>query len=301
VKEIIALMAPGLFGTAIYQINILVSRLLAFSLTVSAATMMFYANRLMELPIGVFAIAVSTVVYPLLTKHAVEGKFAEMADDYRKGVRLILAINVPAAVGLALLSEPIVRLLFQRGQFTAEDTHMMAPLLMLFAVGMPFFSVVNLTVRAFYAVKDTATPVKIATIDFLVNVALSLMLREWFGVAGLVLASTTAIVVQMVLLQRALGRRLPGMTLAPLWPSLVKILAGSVVMGAVVWVGWHWLRGWDAVTGIGRFKMHEADLVAAFGLIPLGVLAYAAVLWALRIEGREELAALLRRRRKNAG
>lgn len=301
VGEIIALMAPGLFGTAIYQINILVSRLLAFSLTVSAATMMFYANRLMELPIGVFAIAVSTVVYPLLTRHAVEGRFAEMADDYRKGVRLILTINVPAAVGLALLSEPIVRLLFQRGQFTAEDTGMMAPLLMLFAVGMPFFSVVNLTVRAFYAVKDTATPVKVAAIDFLVNVALSLVLREWLGVAGLVLASTTAIVVQMVLLQRALGRRLPGMTLAPLWPSMVKILAGSFVMGAVVWGGWHWLRDWDAVVGIGKFKMREADLVAAFGLIPLGVLAYAAVLWTLRIEGREELAALLRRGRKAAG
>jgi len=300
VKEIIALMAPGLFGTAIYQINILVGRLLAFSLTVSAATMMFYANRLMELPIGVFAIAVSTVVYPLIAKHAVEGKFTEMADDYRKGVRLILAINVPAAVGLALLSEPIVRLLFQRGQFTAADTTTMAPMLMLFAVGMPFFSVVNLTVKTIYAVKDTTTPVKVALIDFAVNVGLSLILREWLGVMGLVLASTLAIVVQMVLLQRALGRRLPGMTLAPLWPGIVKVLAGSLVMGAVVWGGWHWVRDWDAVLAIGRFKMHEADLVAIFGLIPLGVLAYAAVLWALRIEGRDEFAALVRRKLKRA-
>ncbi len=300
VKEIIALMAPGLFGTAIYQINILVSRLLAFSLTVSAATMMFYANRLMELPIGVFAIAVSTVVYPLIAKHAVEGKFAAMAEDYRKGVRLILIINIPAAVGLALLSEPIVRLLFQRGQFTAGDTQSMAPLLALFAVGMPFFSVVNLTVRAFYAVKDTITPVKVAMIDFAVNVGLSLVLREWFGVIGLVLASTTAIVVQMVLLQRALGRRLPGMTLAPLWPSIVKVLAGSLVMGAVVGGGWHWLREWEAVVSIGRFAMHEADLIAAFGLIPLGMAAYAAVLWALRIDGRDELVAIVRRKLKPA-
>ena len=298
VKEIIALMAPGLFGTAIYQINILVSRLLAFSLTASAATMMFYANRLMELPIGVFAIAVSTVVYPMIAKHAVEGRFAEMADDYRKGVRLILMINVPAAVGLALLSEPIVRLLFQRGEFTAADTLAMALLLALFAVGMPFFSVVNLTVRAFYAVKDTKTPVKVAMIDFVVNVGLSLVLREWLGVIGLVLASTLAIVVQMVLLQRALGRRLPGMTLAPLLPSMWKILAGSLVMGAVVWGGWHWVRGWDAVLAVGRFTILDADLVATFVLIPVGMLAYGAVLWVLRIEGREEFAALLRRGRR---
>ncbi|HTJ77465.1 MAG TPA: murein biosynthesis integral membrane protein MurJ [Rariglobus sp.] len=300
VKEIIALMAPGLFGTAIYQINILVSRMLAFSLTVSAATMMFYANRLMELPIGVFAIAVSTVVYPLIAKHAVERKFAEMADDYRKGVRLILAINVPAAVGLALLSEPIVRLLFQRGQFTADDTLMMAPLLTLFAVGMPFFSVVNLTVRAFYAVKDTMTPVKVGVVDFAVNVGLSLILREWLGVMGLVLASTLAIVVQMVLLQRSLVRRLPGMTLTPLWPSIAKVLAGSLVMGVTVWAGWHWLHDWPVVVSIGRVTLHGADLVAVFGLIPAGVLAYAVVLWALRIEGRDEFRALLRRKRKTS-
>ncbi len=300
VQEIIALMVPGLFGTAIYQINILVSRFLAFSLTVSAATMMFYANRLMELPIGVFAIAVSTVVYPLIAKHAVQGRFAEMADDYRKGIRLILIINVPAAVGLALLSEPIVRLLFERGQFSAMDTRMMAPLLALFAVGMPFFSVVNLTVRAFYAVKDTTTPVRIALVDFVVNVALSLILREWLGVVGLVLASTTAIIVQMVLLQRALARRLSGMTLAPLWPSVGKILLASLVMGLVVAVGWRWMRTMDAVIHITRFTVHSSDLVASFGLIPLGMLAYALVLWLLRIEGWDELLAILRRRRNSA-
>ena len=290
-------MVPGLFGTAIYQINILVSRLLAFSLTVSAATMMFYANRLMELPIGVFAIAVSTVVYPLITKHAVEGRFAEMADDYRKGIRLILIINVPAAVGLALLSEPIVRLLFERGQFGATDTRMMAPLLALFAVGMPFFSVVNLTVRAFYAVKDTTTPVRVALIDFGVNVVLSLILREWLGVVGLGLASTTAIIVQMVLLQRALARRLPGMTLAPLWPSISKVILASLAMGLVVAVGWRWVRTMDAVIHVSRFTVHSADLIAVLGLIPIGILAYALVLWLLRIEGGEELQALLRRRR----
>jgi putative peptidoglycan lipid II flippase len=296
VREIIALMAPGLFGTAIYQINILVSRFLAFSLTVSAATMMFYANRLMELPIGVFAIAVSTVVYPLIAKHAVEGKFAEMADDYRKGVRLILAINVPAAVGMALLSEPIVRVLFQRGQFTSADTLAMAPMLAIFAVGMPFFSVVNITVRAFYVLKDTSTPVKIVAVDFVVNVVLSLLLREWFGVKGLVLASTTAIIVQLFLLQRALGRRLPVLTLAPLVPYVAKVLAGSLAMGLVVWGGWHALSGMDLVFSLGRLRMQGADLIAIFGLIPLGVLAYGGVLWALRIEGLEDLQAMIRRR-----
>ena len=285
VREIALLMAPGLFGTTIYQVNIYVSRLLAFSINDSAATVFFYANRLMELPIGVFAIAVSTVVYPLIAGHAASRNYPAMAGDYRKGVRLILVINVPAAAGLALLSEPIVRLLFQRGEFTGADTHAMAPLLALFAIGMPFFSVVNLTLRAFYSIKDTATPVKIAAIDFLVNLCLSLLLMRWLGAAGLVLASTAAIIVQTVLLNRALARRIPEMRFGTLWPSLGKIMLATAGMSVAVGAGWY---------GLGRmYGGRAADVLAVVGLIPLASAAYAGLLWVLKIEGREELRALL--------
>jgi putative peptidoglycan lipid II flippase len=285
VNEIAQLMAPGLFGTAVYQINVYVSRLLAFSLNDSAATLLFYANRLMEFPIGVFAIAVSTVVYPLLARHAVAARFDDMAADFRKGMRLILLINVPAAAGLALLSVPIVRLLYQRGAFTGADTRVMALLLALFAIGMPFFSVVNLTVRAFYSVKDTATPMKIGALDLLVNLGLSLVLMRWLGAAGLVLASTTAIVVQTLLLKRALTRRIPEMRFAPLLPSLAKILLATALMSVVVGAGWFAL---GRVVG-GR----TADVLAVTGLIPLAGATYAGLLWWLKIEGREELAALV--------
>jgi putative peptidoglycan lipid II flippase len=287
VREIAALMIPGLFGTAIYQVNIYVSNLLAYQINDSAATLLFYANRMMELPIGVFAIAISTVVYPLLARHAVAGRFETMAEDYRKGVRLILIINVPAAAGLALLCQPIVRLLFQHGHFTAANAHAMAVLLALFVIGMPFFSVVNLTVRAFYAFKDTATPVKVAAIDFLVNLILSLLLMHWLGAAGLVLASTTAIIVQTLLLQRALVRRVPAMRFAPLWPSLGKILLATAGMAVVVQAGWWGVRA--AVPG------RMADAVAVVGLIPLACVVYGGLLWLLRIEGREELRAMLAR------
>jgi putative peptidoglycan lipid II flippase len=291
VREIAALMAPGFFGSAIYQVNIYVSSLLAYSLNDFAGTLLFYANRLMELPIGVFAIAISTVVYPLIARHAVEKNFTAMADDYRKGLRLILIINVPAAVGLALLSRPIVSLLFQHGNFTAAEAKLMAPLLMLFVVGMPFFSIVNLTVRAFYSVKDTKTPVKVATVDFCVNLILSLVLMRWLGTVGLVLASTTAIIVQTVLLQRALARRLPELTFAPLWPSVGKVLLAALAMGGVVWAGREWAAGL-------ALRPRAADALAVLGLIPVGAAVYGAALWSLRIEGREELTALLRKKIK---
>ena len=293
VREIAVLMAPGFFGSAIYQVNIYVSNLLAYQINDSAATLIFYSNRLMELPIGVFAVAVSTVVYPLLARHAVEGRFDHMAEDYRKGVRLILLINTPAAAGLALLCQPIVRLLYRHGQFTGADAHAMAVLLALFVIGMPFFSVNNLTIRAFYSVKDTATPVKIATIDFVVNLVLSLLLMRWLGAAGLVIASTTAIIVHTVLLKRALGRRFPEMTFAPLGPSFGRILAATAGMSSVVAAAW-----WGVRMAVGG---RLADLIAVVVLIPLGCAAYAGLLWALRIEGREELWETLRRLGRGRG
>ncbi|HSY52880.1 MAG TPA: murein biosynthesis integral membrane protein MurJ [Opitutaceae bacterium] len=289
VREIAALMTPGFLGTAIYQVNVTVSGLLAYSINDSAGTLLFYSNRLMELPIGVFAIAISTVVYPLIARHAVEKNFTAMAGDFRKGLRLVLVINVPAAAGLALLSGPIVRLLYQHGKFTAEDSHAMTPLLALFVVGLPFFSVVNLTVRAFYALKDTATPVKIAVIDFVVNLVLCLALRHSLGAVGLVVASTTAIIVQTLLLQRALARRVPGMHFGLLWRSVAKVCVATLVMSVFVWAGQHWLAG----EGLGRL----GDFVAVAGLIPLGVVLYGAVLWLLKIEGHDEFSSLLGRLR----
>jgi putative peptidoglycan lipid II flippase len=287
VREIARLMAPGLWGTAIYQVNLFVAQMLAMALNDSAAAVLFYANRLMELPIGVFAIAVATVVYPLIAKHAASGNIAAMRDDYRSGVRLILAINIPAAAGLALLSEPIIRVLFQRGQFGATDTQLMAPILAAFAVGMPFFSVASLMARAFYAMKDTTTPVKIATISFVVNVVASLVLMRPLGATGLALASTIAVVVQTVLLQRGLAARQAELAFAPLWRDLGKVLLGAAVMSAIVAVGWYPLRSYERV----------GDWLALVVLIPFAAAVYAGVVWVLRIEGREQLRDLVLRRR----
>ncbi len=290
VREISRLMTPGFFGTAIYQVNIYVASLLAYSINDSAGTLLFYANRLMELPIGVFAVAVLTVVYPLIARHATERKFTELAEDYRRGIRLILIINVPAAAGLALLSGPIVRLLYQHGKFDAAASQAMTPLLGLFAIGLPFFSITSLTVRAFYALKDTATPVRVAVVDFVVNLVLSISLMHWLGTAGLVLASTAAIIVQTLLLQRALVRKLPGMSLAPLWPTLVKVAVATFVMGVLVWGGWQ-------IIGATVARPRFADALAVFGLIPIAVAAYAWLMWLLRVEGYDVLLAMLRRKR----
>jgi putative peptidoglycan lipid II flippase len=288
VTEIARLMTPGILGTAIYQINFSVSRLLAFSLDDASATYLYTINRLMEFPIGVFAVAVSTVIYPLIARHAVKGDFVAMAGDFQKGIRLILVINIPAAVGLALLSGPIIQLVFHHGLVTQADARRMGLLLAVMAIGLPFFSVVNLMVRAFYAVKDTRTPVRVAMVDFVINIAVSLLLIRYLGVVGIVIASTTSIIAQAVLLERALVRRLPDMNFAPLLPSLGKVALGTVVMACVVEAGWIGARD----LGLGPAA---TAAIGVIGLIPAGVAAYGLALWKLRIEGRAEIEAMLAR------
>lgn len=289
-RGIVRLMVPTLFGSAIYLVNMAVTRLVGLSLNDTAASLLNLATRLMELPIGVFAVAVSTVVFPLIAKYASQGDHANLVASYRKGMRLILVINTPAAVGLAVLAAPIIRLLFQRGAFTEADTRSMMPILAVFALGLPFFSFVNLVLRAFYAQKDTTTPVRAAFLSFVVNLGLSLSLMGPLSTVGLAIASNVAVMVQAWYLQLHLARRQPSMAFRHLAADATKVLLASLIMGLVVAAGW-WCRGF-APEG----RMTDAFALAA--LIAGGVVVYAGLAWVFKIQGHEDLVALLRRRMK---
>ncbi|MDP3073970.1 MAG: murein biosynthesis integral membrane protein MurJ [Opitutaceae bacterium] len=284
-RQILRLMGPTVFGSAIYLINMAVSRFVGHSLNDSAVTVLNLASRLMELPIGVFAVAISTVIFPLISKFAAAGDWPNLAAAYRKGMRLILVINVPAAVGLGVLAAPIIRLLFQRGAFDAADTALMAPVLMVYALGLPFFSFVNLVLRAFYAQKDTATPVRAAVLSFVVNLALSAALMRPLGTVGLAIAGNVAVVAQAWYLQRALTRKHPEFRFGHLARDLGKVIAASAVMGVAVALGWRaWAQALPATGGavLGGIALH----------VVAGVAIYGGLLWAMKIEGRDDLAAV---------
>jgi len=284
-RQIVALMGPTVFGSAVYLINMAVSRFLGLSLNDSAVTVLNLATRLMELPIGVFAVAISTVVFPLIAKHAAAGDWEKLALAYRKGMRLILVINVPAAVGLTVLAVPIIRLLFQRGAFGAEDTAMMQPVLAVYALGLPVFAFVNLVLRAFYARKDTATPVRAAVLSFVVNFVLSVVLMKPLGTVGLAVAGNVAILAQAWYLQRRLADGHDGLRFGHLVVDLAKVVVASLVMGVVVGVGW-WFWPQTVIT---KFN----DALGLVVLICAGVAVYGGLLWLLRIEGRDDLAAVV--------
>lgn len=283
-RQILRLMAPGVIGTAIYQINFLVSRSLAFSLDEASVTVLTLANRIMEVPQGIFTVSVATVVFPLIATYAARGEMGNFAGAYWRGMRLILAVTIPGAAGLILLATPIITLAFQWGAFTAADTAITAPILAIYAVGLPFYSMVTQTIRGCYALKDTATPVRVAAVAFVVNLVASVVLMRWLGTPGLAWASNIAIVVQCVLLERALARKVEGLRLGVILPSVFKIGVATAAMAGAV-VGGKWAL--DAAGLAGR----TGDIAAIFVLIPVAIAVYAGALWMLRIEDREEIAA----------
>ncbi len=293
-RQILRLMGPTLFGSAIYLINISVSRFIGLSLNESAVAILNLATRLMELPIGVFTVAISTVVFPLIARHAAAGDWEQLAISYRKGMRLILVVNVPAAAGLMMLATPIIRVLFERGAFAAADTVAMRPVLVVFAVGLPFLSFVNIVLRAFYAQKDTTTPVRGAALSFVVNLGLSLLLMGPWGTLGLAIASNVAIVVQAVYLQTKLGQKRGSLSFHHVGRDLAKVVGAAAVMGVAVGGGW---QAWAHLVPAGKL----ADAAGLLVLIVAGLGVYAALVWWLRIEGRDDLAAVLAKLRARLG
>jgi putative peptidoglycan lipid II flippase len=284
-RAMVRLMMPTLFSSSIYLVNMSASRFIGLSLNDAAVAVLNFAQRLMELPIGVFAVAVSTVVFPLISRYAAAGQSAELTRAYRKGMGLILVINVPAAAGLAVLALPIVRLLFQYGRFHADATASMTPVLVANAVGLPFLSFASLALRAFYAQKDTVTPVRAAVLSFVLNVGLSLALMGSLSTVGLAIASSVAVAVQAAYLQWQLARKHEGFAFRHLTGDLVKVCGASLVMAVIVFAGW---LGWARVAAPTKLM----DAVGVALLIGVGVSVYGGIVWFLRIEGREELTAL---------
>ena len=290
-RAMVRLMVPTLFSSSVYLVNMSASRVIGLSLNDQAVSVLNYAQRLMELPIGVFAVAISTVVFPLISRYAAAGDMANLAAAYRKGMRLILVINIPAAIGLGILAAPIIRVILQNGHFDRGDTAMMTPVLIANALGLPFLSFAGLALRAFYAQKNTVVPVRAAILSFIVNIGLSVALMHSLSFVGLAIASSIAGAVQAVYLQWHLTRIQDGCAFRYLVRDLGKVITAAVLMGVVVAAGWF---GWTHVVP----SRLLTDIAGVAVMIALGVAVYAAGAWALRIEGRDEIAALIARFRR---
>ncbi|MEM9226670.1 MAG: lipid II flippase MurJ, partial [Verrucomicrobiota bacterium] len=210
-----------------------------------------------------------------------------LAQVYGEGVRLILAITVPAAVGLFLLAEPVLELLFAWGRFDTMDVELTTPILMVFAGALPFYGLATIATRGFHALKDTRTPVRVAVVSFVVNLVLSLALMFPLGTLGLALANVVSAAVQAIGLAWLLPRTHTSYHGARYATGLAKIIMAALVMAGVTYAVYAFAGNlaWEAKA--------RAGLAVGAG-ITLSVLAYFTVLWSLRFEDRAALAKLLR-------
>lgn len=200
-NRIRSLFWVGAFGAAVAQINILVSRLLAYSLDDQGALpYLFLSARLIELPLGVFAIAISTVLFPELARSSGLSDDRGFEEFFAKGFRLTLAITLPAAIGLGLLSEPILHVLFQWGRFGGEDVSQAAKVLCVSVASLPFYAISAYLVKAFHARKQMKPPLVAGIVSFAVNLGLSLFLMKHYGVIGLAWANVGSSFVQTLIL-----------------------------------------------------------------------------------------------------
>src|SRR6266852_2279449 len=208
VRAIAGRLWPAVFALAAVQVTVLVNTLLASLLPQGTVSYLYYADRVMEFPLGVFGIALATAALPSMSAQAARGDHAALRDTVSFSLRLSAFIAVPAAVGLVVLGHPIVRLLFQRGEFTASDAVLTTQALAGYAVGLPAFSATRLAAQTFYALGDTRTPVWAGLVSVAANIALALLLMWPLRHAGLALASSLSAYVNLALLYWLLRLRL---------------------------------------------------------------------------------------------
>ena len=276
-RELWQLFLPGLLGAAILQINILVSRLLAFSLNDTAASELYLASRLMELPLGVFTIAIVTVFFPLMTKSLTSGDDKGFADSFNSGMRLVLAISFPASIGLFILNEPILRALFQWGAFDSSSVQKIVPLVAIYGLGLPFYSVATFATRGLYAAKNMSYPVKVAGLCLALNALLGILLMQFWAERGLAIANVLSATVQASLLWVALLNSHALICFKHIWDALKKVIIAGLVMGITCCISLFF------ITLLGMNPKSEAYLVVAF-LIPIATVVYCAILYFLDFE-----------------
>ncbi|BBD08815.1 murein biosynthesis integral membrane protein MurJ [Desulfovibrio ferrophilus] len=275
VKKTGKLMLPTVFGAAVYQINIILGTVLASFLAVGSISYLYYADRLVQFPLGVFGVAVSTAALPSLSLLAAKGQMDDFRQTLSASLRLTLFISLPAAAGLIGLSEPIVSLLFGRGAFSAEAVSMTAWALVGYGVGLPAFAMVRPLVSACYALQDTRTPVRAAVVSLLVYVISGVTLMQVMDHVGLALATTISSWVNAGLLLRGLNRHLGRW--ADFWRQVALFVALSLVMGAAAWL----------TIGLGRW---------AVALVPLWGVGYGVATWLLKVPEARMVVDVLRRR-----
>jgi len=241
IGKILRLMGPTVFGVAVYQINLLVSTFLASWLPDGSVSYLYYADRLFELPLGVFAVSLGTASLPSLSRLAARDDTDGFRSTLTETLRMTAFVILPATAGLVILAEPILSVLLQRGAFDAAMVRATAQALVAYALALLPVACVRVVAPAFYALQDTATPVKAAFWSLWVNLGASLLLMIPLQHAGLALATVVSSGFNLAYLVRHLNRRVGSIGFRRARSALGRMVGATAVMSAAVGAGAWWV------------------------------------------------------------
>ncbi len=268
VKKILTLMLPALFGVSVSQINLLLDTVLASFLKTGSITWLYLSDRLYELPLGVFAIAISTVVLPSLSRSFSSGESGKFVKTLDWGVRVVFFIALPSSIALFFLAEPLLATIFYRGQLTEYDVLMAAQSLQAYSLGLLFMMSIKVLAPGYYARQDTKTPVRIGIIAMVANMVLNLLFVGPLGHVGLALATSVSSALNAFLLWRGLSRQ-GHHAFSSEWRKMLKVTGAGLLFLAM---GLMWLNS----QGISWVLLSEIERVTyLFFVVIGGVAAYA--------------------------
>ena len=280
VRKILRLMGPAMFGVSVAQINLMLDTLIASFLQTGSISWLYYSDRLVEFPLGVFGIALGTVILPTLSARFSEGRPQSFSGTLDWALRWVFLVGFPAAVGIAVLAAPMLSTLFQYGALTERDVVMASRSLVAYSSGLMGFILIKVLAPGFFARQDTRTPVRIGIIAMSANMVMNLIFVFPLAHAGLALATTLSAYINAALLFAALRREGVYRSDTAWRPYLLRIVSASSVMGLVLWWGTDLVSTWSAWTGWTR----------AWNLtmwIAIGVLIYFAALWLSGLRPRD--------------
>jgi putative peptidoglycan lipid II flippase len=243
-RRIFKLMIPATIGLSATQINIFINTNFASSCAEGSVSWLYYAFRLVQLPIGVFGVALSIAMLPILAKQAAKKDIAEMKKTMVSSLTMVFALTLPATAGLIILAEPIIRLIFEHGAFTAADTLATAQTLALYSIGLFACSANKVLVPAFYALDKTRYPVIASFMAILFNIIIINLTIDRFQHLAIAFSTSCTMLINFVFLMLVLYKNMNGFSLTYLYKSLIKILLATLALAGLLWTTLPYFASW---------------------------------------------------------
>lgn len=277
IKKTIWLIGPVLIGVAVNQINAMIDRTLASTLVEGSISALNYANKLNLFVMALFITSVAAVIYPMLSKLSSEENKEKFTNSVVQSINSVILLVIPISIGAMVLATPIVKLLFQRGEFDTRATSMTAIALVMYSIGMVAFGLRDILGKVFYAIQDTKTPMINGAIAMVMNIVLNFILVRRLQLAGLALATSISAIICIFLLFRSLKKKIGYFGQDKILKTTIKSIISAVIMGTITYISYNLF---NSALGLGFI----ADIISLFGAIIVGVIIYGILVVILKVE-----------------